>query len=72
MGNRRELGEEVEMCFRDSRQTARELVIRRLAAYRSEPSEQPLRLLKEAVESWLMTMEAADPSGAGMSKVNIS
>lgn len=60
------------MCFRDTRQTARELVIRRLAVYRSEPSEEPLRLLKEAVESWLTAMEAADPSGAGMSKVNIS
>ena len=50
------------MCFFETRQTARQLVIGRLAAFKREPSDAALQSLKMAIEAWLKTMEAADPT----------
>ena len=43
----------------ETRRAARQLVIGRLTAFRSEPSGAALRSLKMAIEGWLKTMEAA-------------
>lgn len=55
------------MSVCEARQTAREAVIERLAAYRREPTNERLQVLKGVVERWLQVVESADLVEAGPS-----
>ncbi len=56
----------------ETRETARQLVIGSLAAFKKEPSEAALLSLKGAVESWLKIIETAAPSAAGTPETGIN
>ena len=53
-------------------ETARQLVIGRLAAFKSEPSGAALQSLKQAVDGWLKATEMADPGSPSTLGTRIS